>query len=201
MLSNERSDPVTGPRITRVDTLYSGFLRLLKLAIERPDGSGLQREVEDHGDAVAVLPYDPANRQALLARQFRAPVLHVAGLADILEAPAGMLDEDDAEACARREAMEEIGLRLGPLERVGSFFSSPGVSTERHHLFLAPFSETDRVGEGGGLAEESEEITVVPVDLAELAASADAGELVDLKTFALVQALRLRRPDLFPREA
>ncbi|WP_046864296.1 NUDIX domain-containing protein [Microvirga massiliensis] len=201
MLENERPTSEARPRITQVDTLHSGFLRLLKLTIAQPDTSGFVREVEDHGDAVAVLPYDPASRQALLARQFRAPALHAAGLADLLEAPAGMLDEDDAEACARREAMEEIGLRLGPLERVGTFFSSPGVSTERHHLFLAPFSQADRVGEGGGLAEESEEITIVPVDLAELAASADAGELVDLKTFTLVQALRLRHPDLFSAEA
>jgi 8-oxo-dGTP pyrophosphatase MutT (NUDIX family) len=109
-----------------------------------------------------------------------------------------MLDENDPEACARREAMEELGLRLEALERVGCFFSSPGVSTEKLHLYLAPFSEADRVGEGGGLAEESEDISVVSVGLEELAACADAGELADLKTFALVQALRLRRPDLFP---
>jgi hypothetical protein len=90
-----------------------------------------------------------------------------------------------------------VGLRLPTLEPVGAFWSMPGVSTERMHLFLAPYGEADRVGAGGGLAAEHEEIEVVETPLAELARLADAGELTDMKTFALVQALRLRRPDLF----
>jgi len=188
---------VIAPRITDVTTLYSGFLRMLRLSVVLADGTRFEREVEDHGAAVAVLPYDPESRVALLARQLRPPALHAAGLIDLLEAPAGMLDEDDPESCARREAREELGLRLGSVEPVGSMFSSPGVSTERIHLFLAPFSAADRIAAGGGLAEEHERITIVAMPLPELAALADAGGLLDLKTLALVQSLRLRHPDLF----
>ena len=72
-----------------------------------------------------------------------------------------------------------------------------GLSTEKIHLFLAAFRAADRVTAGGGLAEEHEDITVLEVPLADLAAQADAGTLLDMKTLVLVQTLRLRRPELF----
>jgi nudix-type nucleoside diphosphatase (YffH/AdpP family) len=188
---------VAGHRIVGVETLHEGWGKLLLLRVELPDGHVLTREVEDHGAAVAVLPYDPERRRAMLVRQFRAPVFHAAGEAEVLEAPAGMLDEDDPRACARREAGEEVGLALRGLESVGAVWTMPGVSTEHMHLFLAPYAAADRTGEGGGLADEHENITVVEMALAELAALAERGALTDLKTLALVQALRLRRPELF----
>ena len=80
---------------------------------------------------------------------------------------------------------------------MGSTWSMPGISTERMELFLAPYTAADRTGPGGGLAEEHENITVREVALAELAAKADANALPDLKTCALLQSLRLRRPELF----
>jgi hypothetical protein len=73
----------------------------------------------------------------------------------------------------------------------------PGVSTEKMHMFLAEYRAASRVGAGGGLAEENEEIEVIEVPLADLAAQADRGELADLKTYALLQSLRLKRPELF----
>ncbi|MFE1602617.1 NUDIX domain-containing protein [Methylobacterium sp. ID0610] len=165
--------------------------------VQLPDGSTITREVEDHGRAVTVLPYDPERRTALLVRQFRAPPCIVDGSVDILEAPAGCLDEDDPAACARREAFEETGVRLTALEPVTRAFSMPGVSTELMDLYLAPYRGSDRTGEGGGLASEQENIVVVEMPLADLAALAEEGGLRDLKTLFLVQTLRLRRPDLF----
>jgi nudix-type nucleoside diphosphatase (YffH/AdpP family) len=143
------------------------------------------------------LPYDPERRVATLVRQFRAAVFHAGGGADMLEAPAGMLDEDEPADAARREVLEEVGLTLAVLEPVGAVWTMPGISTERMHLFLAPYGPGDRTGAGGGAAGEHENITVSEMTLAALAAMADRGELTDLKTFALVQSLRLRRPDLF----
>jgi nudix-type nucleoside diphosphatase (YffH/AdpP family) len=185
------------PTIIDEKVLYEGWGRLLALRIRLPDGQVIKREVEDHGNAICVLPYDPERRVAVLVRQFRAPAFYAADEPDMLEAPAGLLEEDDPTDCARREAMEEVGLALGTLEPAGAIWSMPGVSTEQMHLFLAPFAAGDRTGEGGGVAGEHENITVCEVTLADLAAMADDARLKDLKTLALVQTLRLRRPDLF----
>ena len=93
--------------------------------------------------------------------------------------------------------LEELGVALHSLEFIGRFWSSPGVSTERHSLFLAPYRSTDRVGPGGGVADEHEGITVVERSFAQLAADVDQGRIADGKLVTLVLALRLRRPELF----
>jgi nudix-type nucleoside diphosphatase (YffH/AdpP family) len=184
-------------QIIDVKTLHEGWGRLLALRIRLADGQVMKREVEDHGAAVGVLPYDPERRVAMLVRQFRAAVFHASGQEEMLEAPAGLLEEDDPAACARREALEEVGLTLAALEPVGGVWTMPGISTEYMHLYLAPYASGDRTGGGGGLADEHENITVLEMALSELAAMADAGHLTDLKTLTLVQTLRLRRPELF----
>jgi nudix-type nucleoside diphosphatase (YffH/AdpP family) len=185
------------PELLDLKTLHEGWGRLLALRIRLPDGEIIKREVEDHGAAVCVLPYDPERRVAILVRQFRAAVFHASGAAEVLEAPAGMLDEDDPADCARREAFEEVGLTLTALEPAGAVWTMPGISTEFMHLYLAPYGPGDRTGAGGGVAGEHENITIVEMKLSDLAAMAERGDLLDLKTLALVQTLRLRRPGLF----
>ncbi len=117
---------------------------------------------------------------------------------DVLEVPAGLREagEDPAD-CARREAREEVGVTLSALDEAGHTWTMCGISTERMHLFLAPYAAEHRTGSGGGLAAEHENITVVEVPLAELRDLADRNALDDMKTLCLVQTLRLRRPDLF----
>lgn len=188
---------MAGYRIERVETLYEGWRKLLKLMVRMPDGRTMAREVLNSSDAAAVLPYDPERRMVVLIRQFRAPVMHVEGHPDLLEAVAGLLDEDEPEACARREAMEEAGLRIAKLEEVGTAWSAPGITTERLHLFLAPYAAADRIGEGGGLAEEHEDIEVLEIGLDELMRMLDRGAVADMKTLVLIQALQLRHPELF----
>ena len=83
------------------------------------------------------------------------------------------------------------------MESLGTIWSMPGISSERMSLFLAPYSASDRTGAGGGLADEHENITAEEIPLDELARLADAHRLTDMRTFAMVQTLRLRRPDLF----
>ncbi|MFT8244352.1 NUDIX domain-containing protein [Roseomonas sp. BN140053] len=185
------------PELARIETRYRRWSTMLLATYRLPDGAEMPRDIEDHGEAVAVLPFAPERRCALLVQQFRAPAFHAAGEATMLEPPAGRLDEADPEACARREALEELGVRLGPLEPVARVWTMPALSTERAWLFLAPYARADRIAAGGGLAAEQEHITVLERPLAELAAMADAGTLCELKLLTLVQTLRLRRPELF----
>ncbi|SDM19429.1 nudix-type nucleoside diphosphatase, YffH/AdpP family [Methylobacterium phyllostachyos] len=162
-----------------------------------PDGSTVPRALEDHGEAACVLPYDPERRVALLVRQARVGPAFWGEPADLDEAPAGGLDGDEPEATAIREAMEEAGVRLHRLERVAHAYSMPSVSSERLWLYLAAYGETDKVGPGGGLHAEGEQVLALEVPLAELAEAARSARLPDLKTLVLVQALMLRNPELF----
>jgi nudix-type nucleoside diphosphatase (YffH/AdpP family) len=180
------------------DVAYAGWLSLSLVSIRMADGRVMRREVVEHGKATAVLAYDPERRMAMLVRQLRVPVYMTSSDDLLLEAIAGMLDDGtDAPTTARREAMEEAGLRLGELEFVANAWPSPGMLTERLSLFLAPYRAGDRVGAGGGLAEEYEQIEVVEMPLGELAALVDRGEVYDMKTLILVQTLRVRKPELF----
>jgi nudix-type nucleoside diphosphatase (YffH/AdpP family) len=186
------------PRVAAERALHDGWTQIIGLDIALDGRGTARREVEHHGDAAAVLPYDAERRLACLVELMRAPLLWRHGLDLHLEAPAGLVEDgEEAEATIRREAEEEVGLRLARVEPVARVHSSPGLSTEAVHLFLAPYGEADRVGEGGGLASEQEDVRVVEMPLAELWGRVESGALTDMKTLALVQALRLRRPDLF----
>ncbi len=183
--------------IRKTETVHKGWTVLSRVTLADGDKE-FHREVEDHGQAVAVLPYDAERRTALMVQLPRAPVLLASAGEHLLEAPAGLIDKGEAlEDCVRREALEECGVELHALEPIARPWSSPGVSTERIALFLAPYSAGDRTGPGGGLADEHENITVSEHSLPDLAALADAGQLTDLKTLCLVQTLRLRHPELF----
>lgn len=184
-------------KILEKKTIHEGWAKYSLLKVRLADGQVVKRELEEHGPAVTVLPYDPERKVTTLVRQLRVPVLASAGEGMLLEAIAGLTDGEDPQAAARREALEETGLRLGELEPVALLWTMPGLSTERMHLYLAPYSERDKIGKGGGAEGEYENIVVVELPLAELARMMESGALSDMKTFALLQTLRLRRPELF----
>lgn len=184
--------------IERTETAYKGWLRLLVAHMRDGDGKTFTREIEDHGRGCAVLPYDPDRRVALVVRLPRAPVLHGGETEHLIEAPAGLVEDgEDPAAAAKREALEEAGVELSALEDVGSIWSMPGISTERMALYLAPYSARERTGAGGGVEDENENITVEEIPLKELARLADANQLLDMRTLAMVQTLRIRHPALF----
>ena len=185
------------PALLETRLIHHGRSRYVAARVRLADGAVVQREVEDHGHAAAVLPDDPERRTALLVRLARVGPLLSGADPYLLEAPAGMLDGEDAEAAVRREALEEAGVRLQALEPAGAPHAMPGVSTETVALYLAPYGPADRIGAGGGLAEEHEQIEVVEAPLSELWDRLEAGELRDLKTLALVALLKARRPELF----
>src|SRR5262249_61679807 len=130
--------------ITRTETVHSGWAKFLIATVRAADGHTYRREIEDHGAAACVLPYDPERRTAVLVRQFRAPVRYAAGVAQTLEAIAGTLDEADPPETARREAREEAGRELSALESAGRGWTMPGNSTQRMHLYLAVCSGRPR---------------------------------------------------------
>jgi nudix-type nucleoside diphosphatase (YffH/AdpP family) len=170
-------------------------LRRTTYDYRRRDGSWSreQRETYDRGDGATVLLYDPARRTVLLTRQFRFPV-YVNGHPDgmFLETAAGLLDGDDPAAAIRREAAEELGVTVGELIPVFRAWTSPGSVTERLHCFAAPYSAESRTGEGGGLADDGEDIEAVELPFDEALAMVDSGEIADAKTIMLLQWAALR---------
>nr|WP_281379047.1 NUDIX domain-containing protein [Chthonobacter rhizosphaerae] len=190
------------PPVTIVDrrTVYDAWVTLEVVVLDttvRGEPVRIKREVHDHGNGSAVLVYDPDARTAILVRQIRPAALVSDGSGLMLEAMAGIVDpgEDPADT-ARREAEEEAGVIVGDLEFVGAPYSTPGSVTERVWIYLAPLkSRLPR--DTGGVAEEHEEMEILEVPLRTLAALADAGEIIDMKTFILIETLRRRRPELF----
>lgn len=176
--------------------IYDGWLSLRDCMVELPNGAAESRHMEDHGDAAVVLAYDPERRCAILITQPRLAVF-VSGEPPILEAVAGRLDGLSPEDAVRKEAMEEAGLVVDDVQFVSRVWTLPAISTERLWLYLASYHHTDRVEAGGGAADENECIEVHEMPLSEIARLGQAGELTDAKTLILVQALQLRRPELF----
>ncbi|MFD7643779.1 NUDIX domain-containing protein [Kitasatospora sp. NPDC059795] len=163
----------------------------------RRDGSWTtqQRETYDRGNGAAVLPYDADRGCVLLTRQFRYPAYvngHPDGL--LIEAAAGLLDDDDPATAIRRESAEELGVELGPLTHVLDAYMSPGSVTERLHCYAAPYRPADRTGPGGGLAEDGEDIEVLELPFAEALAMALDGRIADGKTVLLLQWAALHGP-------
>lgn len=185
-------------RLFDLETLYSGWGRFITARMELDSGAVVSRQIEDHGDAAAVLAYDPERRTGLMVRQPRAGPLFVGLDAYLVEVAAGRIEAGDApEETILREAMEELGVRLKSVEPVLAAWSMPAISSERVHLYLAAYTAADRVAAGGGVEKEHEEIEVLELPLADILRRADAGEIVDMKTLILIWALARRRPELF----
>lgn len=184
--------------ILDVQLAVKGWMSVFIAQVRSATGKTFTRSIEHHGDATAVLPYDPERRVALVISQFRIPVEYShPGTANVLEAIAGLTETDGPEASARREALEEAGVRIAALEKIGDCWSMLAVSTERINLFLAQYRLADRIETGGGLAHENEEIDIHEMPLRELAQHLQTNAGIDMKLLVLVQALQIRQPELF----
>jgi nudix-type nucleoside diphosphatase (YffH/AdpP family) len=183
--------PIDRVRVKQVTTLSDDWYVLKKTTLDwrRRDGTWqtVNRETYDRGNGATLLPYNRARRTVVLTRQFRYPAF-VNGCADLLiEAPAGLLDDASPEDRIRAEVEEETGYRLGPVKKVFEAFMSPGSVTERLHFFVAEFEPGMRVGEGGGVADEGEDIEVMEVRFDEAMAMIADGRIRDGKTVMLLQ--------------
>jgi nudix-type nucleoside diphosphatase (YffH/AdpP family) len=178
-------------RVKNVRVLSDRHYRLNEVEFDYRRGNGewqaQKREVFDRGHAATLLPYNLANRTVVLARQFRLPA-YLAGHDDLMiEAAAGMLDDASPEARIRAEAEEEIGYRLGEVRKIFEAFMSPGAVTEKLHFFVAEYDPSMRVGDGGGIVEEGEDIEVMELSIDQALAMISDGRIVDAKTIMLLQ--------------
>lgn len=179
-------------RMAGVEVLSDDWYVLRKATFDyqRRDGTWTResREAYDRGNGAAILLHDPEADTVLLTRQFRLPA-YVNGHPDgmLIEVPAGLLDDEDAEAAIRREAEEETGVRPREVTRLFEVFMSPGSVTEQVTFFAARYERADRVSAGGGLAHDGEDIELLEPTLPEAVAMIDRGEIVDAKTIMLLQ--------------
>jgi len=146
-----------------------------------------ERETYDRGNAAVVLPYNLKRRTVVLVKQFRYPA-YVNGYDELMiEAAAGLLDDASPEIRIRAEAEEETGYRLHDVQKVFEAFMSPGSVTERLHFFVAEYEPEMKIGDGGGLKEEGEDLEVIELPIDEALAMIAEGRIVDGKTIMLLQ--------------
>jgi ADP-ribose pyrophosphatase len=156
--------------IDSVETVWNGRFPLQRVVFRnrRFDGklSGSRIwELWRRGNAAAVLPYDPITDQVVVIQQFRLPALAAGQDPIMVELAAGLAETGEApETIVRREAVEEMGLAVGRLHRIGTFVLTPGGADEACTLFAAhvtvpPTGPNGLIGYGG-LASEQEDIQV-----------------------------------------
>ena len=155
----------------------------------RADGSWQtqSRETYDRGNGAALLPYNLAARTVVLTRQFRYPAYVNGHDGLLIEAAAGLLDNASPEARIRAEVEEETGYRLGEIRKIFECFMSPGSVTEKLHFFVGEYDAAMRVGDGGGLETEGEEIAVLELPFDQAMTMIGTGEIADAKTIMLLQ--------------
>jgi nudix-type nucleoside diphosphatase (YffH/AdpP family) len=183
----------TAERVRVIESqVLSDDWHLLKKTVfdyRRSDGSWQrqQRETYDRGNGATLLLYHLARRRVVLIRQFRFPAYVNGHDGMLVEAPAGLLDDATPEQRVRAEVEEETGYRVGEVRKVFEAFMSPGSVTEKLHFFVAAYETAQKVGDGGGLPAEGEDIEVLELPFDEAMAMIRRGEIVDGKTIMLLQ--------------
>ncbi|OQP85726.1 ADP-ribose pyrophosphatase [Rhizobium rhizosphaerae] len=186
--------------ILKDETLSKNWYHLRNITFRYVGSNGqekiLKREAYDRGNGATILLYDPARDMVVLVRQFRVPAYVNEDDGFLLETPAGLLDGENPAEAIRREVAEETGYRVHSVRPLFKLFMSPGSVTEIVHFFAALIEQEDRVTDGGGLAEEDEDIERVELPLDEALAMIATGEIRDAKTVILLQWAAMNRDSL-----
>ncbi|CAI8808568.1 GDP-mannose pyrophosphatase NudK [Chryseobacterium sp. IT-36CA2] len=151
------------------------------------------REAYDRGNGAVILLYNKVSNTVILTRQFRLPTYingNPTGM--LIEACAGLLDNDNPEDCIKRETEEETGYKISSVQKVFEAYMSPGSVTEILYFFIAEYSSEMKINDGGGLEEEGENIEVLELPFEESLKMIDTGEIKDAKTIMLLQHLRIK---------
>ena len=187
------------PKVKNVEKilLSDNWYTLNKVVFDyqNKDGSwsSQARESYDRGNGATVLLYNREKQTVILIRQFRMPS-YLNGNSDglLIETCAGVLDGDDPETCVLKEAEEESGIRPRKAEKVFESYMSPGAVTEIIHFYVAEYTDADRVGPGGGLESEQEDIEVLEVPFEKALEMVSDGSRRDGKTIMLLQYAKLQ---------
>jgi ADP-ribose pyrophosphatase len=147
--------------------------------IPLPKGGELQAEIIRHPGSVVIIPITDRD-EIILVRQYRPAI---GGWA--WELPAGSLKPgEDVERAARRECQEETGQIPARIERLGSYFPTPGYCDEKMNFFKATGLRTPSPGDEEAHQDEDEDIEARSFTHGELRQMIAAGEIIDLKTIA-----------------
>lgn len=163
--------------------------------MEDHDSETQVREVYDRGNGAVILLYNLTKKTVVLTRQFRLPTYlngNTSGM--VIEACAGLLDAENPEECIIRETEEETGYRLSSVKKVFQSYMSPGSVTEILHFFIGEYHPNMKVSDGGGLAEEHENIEVLEYSFDQAYQMIATGEIVDAKTIMLLQYTKINLP-------
>ena len=183
-------------RIVEEKVLSDNWYTLRKYTFDYQHKNGTweqqSREAYDRGNGAVILLYNPEKQTVILTRQFRLPT-YVNGNDDgmMIEACAGLLDKDNPEDCIRRETEEETGYQIREVKKVFEAYMSPGSVTEILYFFVAEYSQDMQVSEGGGHADEQENIEVLELNFEESLAMIETGEIRDAKTIMLLYHAKL----------
>ena len=150
------------------------------------------REVFDRGNGATILLYNKENKTIILTNQFRMPTYvngNTTGM--MIEACAGLLDKDNAEDCIKKETEEETGYKVKEVRKVMEAYMSPGSLTEIIYFFVAEYTKDMKISDGGGVAEETEELEVLELPFNKALQMVQSGEIKDGKTIMLLQYAQL----------
>ena len=187
----------TKDRIRIIDTtvLSNDWYVLKKTTFDflRRDGvwQRQSRETYDRGNGATILLFNRDRRTVVLTRQFRLPAFVNGHDGMMIEAAAGLLDNATPEERIRAEAEEETGYRVNNVQKVFEAYMSPGSVTEKLHFFIAEYDASARVGHGGGVEAEGEDLEVIELTLDDALNAVRRGEIVDAKTIMLLQFVAL----------
>jgi len=183
--------------ILKTEVLSANWYTLRKITYSylQQDGSSktVSREAYDRGNGAVILLYNTLVGKVILTRQFRLPTFingNATGM--LIEACAGLLDNDNPEECIKRETEEETGYRVTDVKKIFEAYMSPGSVTEILHFFIAAYSKTMKIGNGGGLADEEEDIEVLELPINDAMEMINTGEIRDAKTIMLLQYIKLQ---------
>jgi nudix-type nucleoside diphosphatase (YffH/AdpP family) len=185
-------------QIKKTERLFDGFFKLDRTWLRHKTPGGkmsplVVRLNVERGDGAAVLLLNRRENTVVLVRQFRYATWLRGDGGWILEVPAGTVPPDKSPSqIARSELVEEVGYRPTRLRRVMTFYSTPGTTTERTHLFYGEVDNEQKVAVGGGLDSEHEFIEVVEVPVAHAFRMLERGEWRDAKTIIAIQWLTTR---------